>query len=198
MIQQVILLLWNMLDTIYYFFTRLTYIDKGKNIFRVAFKKYHGEELITPDGRSLKKGDRYAQLHLHNVQLAKLLRKTKNNNEFAWALTLKKQIVSSLPGLASFIEKHPQAKEIQIILGTTFLHKRIERLGFTVAPINNRWLRWIKTLRIHSIFLFCHPHGLTEFIKRKDILIPKRIYISLNQLHQLYGAEKHDSNTHFD
>lgn len=197
MIQQVILFLWNILDMIYYSFTRLNYIDKGKNIFRVAFKKYHGEELLTPDGRSLKKGDRFAQLHLHNVQLAKLLRQT-HPNQFAWAITLKKQILSSLPGLVAFFEEHPQAKDIEVILGTTFLHKHIERLGFSVAPINNRWLRWLKTLRIQSIFLFCHPHGLTELINRKNLLIPKRIYISLDQLYQLYGAKEHETNTHLN
>jgi len=197
MIQQTMLFLWNLLDSLYYRCTRLTYIEKGKNIFRIAIKKYHGEELVTRDGHSLKKGDRYAQLHLHNARLAKLLRQSANN-EFAWALTLKRQILSSLPGLVHFFQQHPKAKEIRVILGTTFLHKRVERLGFDVAPIKNPWLRMIKTLRIHSIFLFCHPYGFSEFIKRKNMLVPKRIYISVDQLHQLYGAENHEPSTHLD
>ncbi|MBA4602505.1 YkoP family protein [Thermoactinomyces mirandus] len=188
MMQQLMIRLWNGWDMIYYKCTRLTYVDKGKNIFRVAVKPYRGEPLKTTDGYQLQPGDLYAQLHLHNVLLAKQLHRTARQ-EFAWAVTLKKCIRSSLPQLAQFIEQHPHSKQIKVILGTTFLHRGATRLGFEVTDIPyTRYKLW-KSFGIRIIFLLCHPRGWKEILKRKQDFIPKRVFISKEKLKHYLGSE---------
>ncbi len=186
--QQLMIRLWNGWDMIYYRCTRLRYVDKGKNIFRVAVKHYRGEPLKTVDGYHLQPGDLYAQLHLHNVLLAKIIRQT-TRQEFVWAVTLKKIILSSLPQLAEFIEQHPHSKQIRVILGTTFLHRGATKLGFEITDIPfTRYKLW-KSLGIRIIFLFCHPRGLKEIFRRKQDFIPKRVFISKEKLKRYLGSE---------
>ncbi|MGA8943645.1 MAG: hypothetical protein WB502_13180 [Thermoactinomyces sp.] len=189
MIQQLMIRLWNGWDMIYYQCTRLTYVDKGKNIFRVAVKQYRGEPLETSDGYQLQPGDLYAQLHLHNVLLAKLIRET-SRQEFAWAVTLKKCIHDSLPQLAQFIEQHPHSRQIRVIMGTTCLHRGATRLGFEIADIPYTRYKFWKSLGIRIIFLLCHPSGWKEIFKRKQDFIPKRVFISKEKLKHFLGSEK--------
>lgn len=188
MMQQFMIRMWNGWDMIYYQCTRLTYIDKGKNIFRVAIKQYRGEPLKTADGYQLQPGDLYAQLHLHNVLLAKRIHETARQ-EFAWAVTLKKCIHSSMPQLAQFIEQHPHSKQIRVILGTTCLHRGAAKLGFDITDIPyTRYKLW-KLLATWVIFLLCHPQGWKKFFKRKQDFVPKRVFISKEKLKSYLGSE---------
>ncbi|MBA4544081.1 MULTISPECIES: hypothetical protein [Thermoactinomyces] len=187
MFRQTIINLWQLWDIIYFLFTRLNYVDKGKNIFRVSVKKYRGELIQTADGAILERGDWYVQLHLHNVLLARLLLQS-SAREFGWAIMLRRLISSSLPALIRFINHHPQHNEIQVILGTTLLYRNANRLGFEVSDISNPKTRWIKSLTAKCIFLLCHPNGLREMSGRKNDLIPKRVFISKKRLNQFYGS----------
>ncbi|WP_124727573.1 YkoP family protein [Staphylospora marina] len=187
MIRRFIIMLWTVWDTVYSTCSRLKHVKKRENIFRVVVKRYRGEEIRTEDGVSLKPGDWYAQLHLHNSRLAALLLDVPKN-EFAWALTLTKFVRKSLPGLARFLDQHPLSREIKVILGTTFLTKGSGKLGFEVAPMPRCWQRRLKVMSIRLIFLLCHPNGWREIRSRSDKLIPQRVYMSRERLNQVHGA----------
>jgi hypothetical protein len=61
---------WNiLLDPLYYFFTRLEYLDHHSGIFRVRLTKYKGREVLLSDGTVIKKNDKLVKIHLHNVKL---------------------------------------------------------------------------------------------------------------------------------
>jgi hypothetical protein len=187
MFHQAIINIWQLWDIIYFLFTRLHYVERGKNIFRVAVKKYRGESIQTADGVNLERGDWYVQLHLHNVLLARLLLQSPAQ-EFGWAITLRRCISSSLPALVQFINHHPHRNEIQVIVGTTLLHRNADRLGFEVSDIPNRVTRLVRSFTARCIFLLCHPNGLREMLSRKNHLTPKRVFISKKKLNQFYGS----------
>ena len=68
-----LLSIWYLLDPLYFFFTRLTLIDKRQsNVFRVRLTRYKGKEVILSDGTRIK-NDVLVKIHLHNVKLLKEL-----------------------------------------------------------------------------------------------------------------------------
>ena len=88
---------WRIWDQIYYHCTRLKYVDKeNRNLFRVVVKRYGGEPLVTSDGVSLKKGDWYAKLHLHNCLFAQMIRE-QSLEGISLALFTVNSIRGSLP-----------------------------------------------------------------------------------------------------
>lgn len=184
--------LWRVVDWIYYNISRLQYVDReNHNLFRVVIKRYRGEPLTTRDGVQLQPGDHYAKLHLHNWRLAQLLRLArKNGRQSASALRMElmamNQIRRSLPALVTFINDHPLAEEIQVLAGTTFLHRGADHLGFDVADFSHPWKSVTKTLLLKLILLFCHPTQWKQLHRRRG-LVPKRVFISRQQLNRTCG-----------
>lgn len=58
-VKSYVLSIWDIIDPIYYSFTRLTYVntDPKKNIFRVRLLRYRGTDLTLADGTCLQRGD---------------------------------------------------------------------------------------------------------------------------------------------
>ncbi len=185
--RNVILTFWRIWDTLYYRFSRLQYVDEeNNNLFRVVIKRYHGASLTTSDGVVLKKGDWYVKLHLHNYKLACLLRESKG--EMGIALTALNGIRHSLPALADFLARHPRGEEIQILMGTTFLHRGAVRLGFDVHTLTHPFTRWYKELLFKIIVMSCHPQGFNRLSRLQMQLKPNQVYISKGRLFERYGV----------
>ncbi|MBM7591009.1 YkoP family protein [Brevibacillus fulvus] len=190
-----ILLLWGVWDHIYQRCTRLRYVNKQSNIFRVVLLRYRGETLLTSDNRQICSGDLILKLHIHNYKFATLCKGVKN--ETRTALLLRKQIVSSLPSLASYLASLPRVGEIKGVVGTTMLHKGVSHLGFSVSDVPMNWFFRYKRWYLRIMMRIIHPNG-KERIKRWDDCMPlKRVYISKEELFRLYlsprEAEKEPS-----
>lgn len=183
-----ILSLWAVWDAVYQRCTRLQYISKGENIFRIVLLRYRGEPLLTRDNCCIKNGDLIVKLHIHNYYLATLFKGI--NNDTKMALLLRKQIIDSLPQLASYLASLPQVSELKGIVGTTMLAKGGEQLGFTTSTIPDSWFfrykRWYLKLMIQLI----HPDGNKRFQRKQELPI-KRVYMSKEELFRRY-LPQHD------
>lgn len=178
---------WRAWDQIYYHCTRLKYVDKeNRNLFRVVVKRYRGEPLTTSDGVSLQKGDWYAKLHLHNCLFAQMIREQPPDG-ISLALFTVNSIRGSLPALARYVANHPRSREIQVLLGTTFLHRGAQRLGFDVADMvcSRNYLR-LKSWFFKMILVNCHPDGWRRLQGQSNQLVPKRVYISKEKFFKRY------------
>lgn len=182
---------WRIWDHVYYHLSRLQYVDRENgNLFRVVVKRYRGDPLITRDGVLLQQGDRYAKLHLHNCriahQLAEIAKENRSGGEMRWTLAVMNGIRRSLPSLARFVEEHPRSGEIKVLLGITFLHRGAERIGFDVADLPETLYARYKKWFFKFILFSCHPDGWNRLKYRGNHLIPKRVYISREQLLKQY------------
>lgn len=168
---------WRVLDFIYQHLNRLEYVDKENgNIFRIVFCKYRGSKLVTRDGIEINKGDYIIKLHIHNLKLTKMLKGI--NNEARLGLTTLKIVRASLPQLAIFITQHPKGKEAKAIVGTTFLHRGVDKLGFDVANVPVSIKIKIKNRYLKLLLSLIHPNGLARLKTKSNELILKRVYIS--------------------
>lgn len=182
---EALLTAWRIWDFIYYYCTRLVYVDKkNDNIFRVVVKKYWGEPLKAGDEVVIKPGDYYVKLHIHNCQLAMHLFGVKD--EMGLGLRALKEIRKSLPALAQYVAELPHEQEIKGVVGTTILHRGARPLGFHVQDIALPLLRWYKTAFFKVILVLCHPEGLKRLRHKGDQLVAKRVFMSKTELLNRY------------
>lgn len=179
-----ILSLWGLWDSIYQACSRLEYVEKGKNIFRVVILRYRGENLTTVNEQVIESGHLIVKLHIHNYLFAYLCKEIKSDTRMI--LLLRRKIIESLPPLAAYLAKHPRVHEIKGIVGTTMLHKGVEPLGFSISDVPMtkyfRYKRWYLRLMLRII----HPDGMRR-LETFDKTIPlKRVYMSKEELLNRY------------
>ncbi len=179
-----ILMLWGVWDTIYQRCTRLRYIDKGNNIFRIVLLRYRGEPLVTTDQRVICHGDLILKLHIHNYYFATLCKGVKD--DLRVALLLRHHIMRSLPQLAAYLDGHEERDRIKGVVGTTMLHKGVKPLGFSISDVPMTWFFRYKRWNLRLMVRLIHPDGKRR-IERWDHEMPlKRVYMSKEELLRRY------------
>jgi hypothetical protein len=182
--KQCFLAIWSVFDPIYYFCSRLEYVqDKSKNrdIFRVRLTKYKGRDIMLSDGTHITKNDLLIKIHLHNNRLVNEL--TRLNSEIKKGRLIYEQVKRGLPNLAIYLQRHEQFANIKGIIGITVLNKGSERLGFETFSIINPFYKWYKQMTIVPMYLIS--------ISRLDSLRrpPKYLFMSKDKLIKLYGCQ---------
>ncbi|GED33325.1 hypothetical protein BCE02nite_44660 [Brevibacillus centrosporus] len=182
-----LLMLWGLWDDVYQRCTRLRYIEKGANIFRVVLLRYRGETLVTTDHQVINRGDWIVKIHIHNYYFATLCKGVKD--DLRLALLLRRHIMLSLPKLAIYLESMDEKEKIKGIVGTTMLHKGVQPLGFSISdvPMNGyfRYKRWYLRLLLR----FIHPDGKKRVQSWKQDMPLKRVYMSKESLLERYGSQ---------
>lgn len=176
--------IWNIIDPIYYFFTRLTYVQCENNrnsIFRVRITRYRGGDFILSDGTIIKTNDKLIKIHLHNAKLLRDLNKLKC--EVRRGRYIFHNVMESLPGLAEYIEDHPRKDELKGIIGITSLHRGCNRLGFETCEIKSRVYRLLKKASFILIFFIASSTFSKKTYKKQE---PKYLFMSINTLTNRY------------
>jgi hypothetical protein len=174
--------LWELLDPIYYYLTRLKYLEeKRKCILRVRMTIYKGREVLLSDGTKIQKNDKLLKIHLHNVKLLKEMKEIKNDTRRA--LYVYNRVKESLPFLAMYISNHKDADELKGIVGITMLRKSSRRLGFETFVIKNKWYRNLKRTTAIPIHLLSVNTTFRETLKHST---PEYLFMSKEQLIKKY------------
>ncbi|NSL51080.1 hypothetical protein HR057_04780 [Bacillus sp. P2(2020)] len=182
-----VLSIWSLIDPIYYYCTRLTYLPRQgaeSNIFRVRLTKYKGREIVLSDGTEIKKNDTLVKVHLHNVKLLKEIIHIKN--EIKKAKIIYRHVQNSLPGLAEFIQRADRSDEIKGVIGITFLNKGCERLGFEVVDITSHIYKGFKWCTFLPIELISSGNSVRHILQHHS---PKYLFMSKGKLLNLYGEK---------
>lgn len=177
---------WEILDPLYYAFTRLTYLNKNEEkscVFRVRLTRYLGRPITLADGTDIRKNDLLVKVHLHNVRILRAM--SKHQNELQKARHLYKLVESSLPEVASYVRNHPEYDNIKGLVGITLLNKACHRLGFETFSIQSKVYRWFKLTALYPISLLSASNNLSS------TRIPDPMYLIMNKetLLQRYNAK---------
>jgi hypothetical protein len=181
----ILLMLWGFWDAIYQRCTRLQYIEKGNNIFRIVPLRYRGETLVTSDNQTIHKGDLIVRIHIHNYYFATLCKGVKD--DLRVALLLRRHIMSSLPKLAEYLESMDRQEEVKGIVGTTMLHKGVQPLGFSISDVPMNWFFRCKRWYLRWLLRLVHPDGKRRLQTWNYEMPLKRVYMSKDNLLTRYG-----------
>ncbi|PLR98776.1 YkoP family protein [Bacillus sp. T33-2] len=186
---------WRVVDPVYYFLTRLKYIEteqSGKAVFRVRLTKYKGADVVLSDGTCIFHNDVLLKIHLHNVRLLREMQKTENQVKKAKVIIRK--VVESMPLLADYINTHPEKDRIKGVVGITLLNKGYSKLGFESHEPKNSLYRTMKHLTQIPIYCLSASSFSFERIKKQK---PVYLMMSKEKLISTYlTAGKLASNSH--
>ncbi|WP_257347151.1 YkoP family protein [Pseudalkalibacillus decolorationis] len=171
------LTVWELIDPLYFMFTRLRYLEKNKEdpcIFRVRITRYMGRSITLMDGTAIEKNDLLIKIHLHNVRLLRMMSNQKN--DLHKARHLFKLVQSSLPKVASYLDSHSEKNQIKGIIGITLLNKGCHRLGFETFSIVSKGYRAFKLTALLPIFMLS-----TSPKTQKSIKIPEPNYLIMSK-----------------
>ncbi|WP_461178051.1 YkoP family protein [Virgibacillus ainsalahensis] len=173
---------WNIIDPLYYRFTRLQYIEKksgDKTIMRVRLSRYRGRTVTLLDGTVINKNDLLVKIHLHNVELLRKLQGV--DSEIKKALTIYKNVQESLPLVARYIQLQDCAAEIKGLIGITMLNRGSRKLGFEPFPIHNTYYKLFKQAALTPIFFLSSSKA-----SNKEKPPPTYLFMSKNRLFNQY------------
>ncbi|WP_241558981.1 YkoP family protein [Oceanobacillus halophilus] len=174
--------IWDLIDPVYYHFSRLEYIENKRGertIMRVRLTKYKGRDLRLKDGTEIHKNDLLIKIHLHNVKLLKQIH--AYDNELRRALVTYKSVQDSMPSIVNYIQLMGYTNKIKGLIGITTLHKGCQKLGFEVYPIRNKYYKWFKQIALLPIyFLSCKKFN-------KEVPVPMYLLMSKDTLYKNYN-----------
>lgn len=173
LVRLVILSIWKFFDPFYFSLTRLQYLcpeRKNEGVLRVRLIKYKGKNVTLSDGKMICKNDFLIKIHLHNIKL--LHEFAKINNEILKSRGVFKQVLDSMPLLASFIQNHPEESKIKGILGVTLINKGFRPLGFEcVAPDSKLYCWFKKTSQLPIYLLSWSRVSIANIKKHKPVYL---------------------------
>lgn len=179
-----LLILWGIWDKIYYLCTRIRFVSKQDNLFRIVRKVYKGPPLQTKSGHLIQSGDEIVKIHIYNYGLAKSLYKL--NNDVSMALYIRKKIEESLKGLSEYLSQEPDIHKVKAVIGTSMLNRGAERFGFSLQDVQDTLYYRYKAFIFKLIYLLIHPYGFSYLRKNGNKLKSKHIIMSIEELFELY------------
>ncbi|MFU0791213.1 YkoP family protein [Virgibacillus proomii] len=175
------LFVWNIIDPIYFHFTRLDYVENkfgNRTIMRVRLTKYKGRKVTLSDGTEINKNDLLLKIHLHNIKILGQIQ--DYDSEVRRALAIYKTVQESLPEIAHYIQIKGYTNEIKGLIGITMLHKGCKKLGFEIYSIHNRYYKLFKQVTLLPI------HLLSSNKIKKKIPSPIYLFMSKDRLFEKY------------
>lgn len=182
--------LWHSWDTL---FRRLWGIrplrSDQPHLLCVAQHRYYGPP-FTVDGVQVHRFDRVIELHMDNRFLVQAL--NEHESLVGLAARLRKEANRSLGAIAECISS-PKYYRIKVLCSLTCIHRVMDRFGFTVFPVQNRFSRITLTWYLRKIFSLTNPRGQSLVQIRPEVFVPKLVAISRERLLSKYGGASEHS-----
>lgn len=182
-IRQLCLSGWNVIDPVYFHFTRLQHLKKRcgkKTIMRVRLTRYKGRDIVLSDGTEIYKNDVLIKVHLHNVKLLREIMQYKS--DLRKAKIIYSRVRDSLPAVVDYIQLSELNNEIKGLIGITTLYKGCKRLGFEPYPIINPAYKKFKQSTLLPIYLLSLNNRWNN-----ELPEPMYLFMSKDTLFQKFG-----------
>ncbi|GGJ09928.1 hypothetical protein GCM10010885_18830 [Alicyclobacillus cellulosilyticus] len=184
--QRVFTHLWMAWERVFAWMARLHPLRPGeRHMFFIARRRYLGHPFVV-DGVEVRRFDPVLELHMNNEILMEGLR--EGGPLFGVIVKLLQEAKRSLPVLAERAMDE-EFRDVRVLYGVTFIHRGVERMGFTSFPIRNRLLCRLTTWYLHQLLRIVNPHADELLATHADAFVPKVVAISKARLVQMYGAE---------
>ena len=156
-----------------------------KSFLHYRITEYHGEAIPLAEGDLLKKGDRVVELHMNNELLYEFGRKARSPVQLA--IQLIRAMERTMPQLAATLLRRQDAQSIKALLGTSMVNRGVEQFGFVVADLPKGWFSYATRIYLQFLLSAIHPQGKQRLNQRTEMLVPKRIALSMKELARRYG-----------
>ncbi|WP_199622275.1 polysaccharide deacetylase family protein [Paenibacillus alkalitolerans] len=181
---------WLVWERCFHALFRLQPVNPAGNRSFLHFRltDYHGEKIRLNEGETLKKGDRVVELHMDNALLYDLGKKSRSPVQLA--IQLIRAMEQTMPQLASVLLSRADAASIKAVMGITMVHRGVEQFGFTVSELPKSWFASATRVYLRILLSVLHPQGVERLGERPEMLVPKRIAMSMKEMARRYGVSQ--------
>ncbi|WP_245954461.1 polysaccharide deacetylase family protein [Paenibacillus flagellatus] len=166
---------------------RLKPVDSGNPLFKLRVREYQGKRAIElADGESIRKGDLVAELHLDNYTLFRLGLDSRSTVQLATQLIRRTRML--MPELCRLLLTDPQYRDVKGLYGITMIHRGSKQLGFTVVDLPEGLFASLTRTYLRILLYIIHPQGKERLKEKSELLEPKIVAISKNELKTRYIA----------
>ncbi|MDF2662534.1 MAG: polysaccharide deacetylase family protein [Paenibacillus sp.] len=166
---------------------RLKAVNIGDPLLKLRVREYMGKQpILLSDGEQISKGDLVAEMHLDNYTLYKLGLDSRSTVQLATQLIRRTRTL--MPEISKLLLTDPKYQHVKGLYGITMIHRGTRQLGFTVFDLpKGLFARATKTY-LRFLLYVVHPHGKKRLKEKTDLLEPKIVAISKNELKLRYIA----------
>jgi hypothetical protein len=166
---------------------RLKAVDNGDPLLKLRVREYMGKQpILLSDGEQIRKGDLVAEMHLDNYTLYTLGLNSRSTVQLATQLIRRTRIL--MPEISKLLLTDPKYRHVKGLYGITMIHRGTKQLGFTVFDLPDGLFARATRTYLRFLLYVVHPHGKKRLKEKTDLLEPKIVAISKNELKQRYIA----------
>jgi len=160
-------------------------IDPNNPFFKLRARKYQGSDPLYLDtGETIVKGDYVAELHFDNNMLYQFSLESKSSLQLAAKIVRNTQ--RSMPHIIHLFQTDPKYRNVKGIYGVTLIHRGAKQLGFTVSELPQGTFASASKVYLRMLLYALHPDGTKRNKTREELLVPKRVAMSRQQLMDRY------------
>ena len=93
-----------------------------------------------------------------------------------------------LPQILQLMLHHPDYMDVKGLYGITIIHRGTDKFGFTVVDLPAGMFSYFTKLYLRLLLYVVHPQGNERVHKKSELLVPKFVAISKQELMNRYIA----------
>lgn len=185
--KKTIVALWLQWERLFVKMFNIIPIDEHNTMLKLRVRAYSGDrEIELEDGEVIRKGDQIAELHLDNELLFQLGADARSTMHLT--VQLIRRMEQLLPQINELIMHHPDFKNVKGLYGISIIHRGTTRFGFTVIDLPEGLFSYFTRLYLRLLMYVIHPQGKERMQTKSELLVPKIIAISKQELANRYTA----------
>lgn len=166
---------------------RIKALDAEDPFLKIRIRAYQGShELHLDDGETIRKGDQVVELHLNNEELYRLGSNARSMTQLSVQMIRSMQHL--MPKLTNMMQTDPLFQKVKGIYGISIIHRGTQRFGFSVIDLPKGLFTTFTKLYLRFLLYAVHPHGKERLKTKTELLEPKVIAISREELTKRYRA----------
>jgi len=162
-------------------------LDDSDPFLKLRIRPYHSKNpLHLSDGQTIQQGDSIIELHLNNVELHRLGVTARSTTQLSVQMIRSMQHL--MPLLAAKLQHDPKFQDVKGLYGVSIIYRGTQRFGFSVIDLPDGLYARLTKAYLRFLMYVVHPRGKERLSTKTELLEPKIIAISREEILRKYLA----------
>lgn len=176
--------LWMQWEKLFHLLFRVHSVEPPGELLTFRVRRFSGTPVQLQEGGWLQSGDRVIELHFDNATLLRLSLASRSTMQLA--VQLIRAMEKSLPLLSKRLSERADWHDVKGLYGISMIHRGATQFGFTVDDLPKGLFLSLSKVYLKFLMYVIHPQGGKRLDTKAQLLSPKRICMSVEELKRRY------------